>query len=180
MNKNKILIKRATAKDFHLLPDIETATAKLFKEFISDCVNLPPSPESYYHSLSEKSAVFIAYTDDNSVVGFIVVTTLDNQGHIAEVDVLPEYTRKGIGKNLINQAILWAKSNNYEWLTLTTFKNIPFNAPFYRKLGFIEFIPSENQPEIRETIKHEQQILGEILKNHPRIAMRINVNSWEI
>ena len=35
MNKNKILIKRATAKDFYLLPDIETAAAKLFKEFIS-------------------------------------------------------------------------------------------------------------------------------------------------
>ncbi|HEV7704019.1 MAG TPA: hypothetical protein VGO46_06980, partial [Gemmatimonadaceae bacterium] len=36
----------------------------------------------------------------------------------------------------------WAAIQGFEAVTLTTFRDVPFNRPFYARLGF-EVIPSE-------------------------------------
>ena len=86
-----------------------------------------------------------------------------------ELSVLTEYRRKGIGTKLVNHAIYWADINNYDYITLTTFKNIPFNAPFYKKFGFEEFLPDAKWQGLKSIREHEKKCGVEIL---PRIAMR--------
>ncbi|MGD9639269.1 MAG: GNAT family N-acetyltransferase [Alphaproteobacteria bacterium] len=173
-----ILIRTAEPNDFKFLPHIENEAANLFRSFVAVFDDsLPPAPESYYHSLPQCAEVFIATTQNNNIVGFVVVKTLDSQAYIAEIDVLPDYGHKGIGRKLLERAILWAQNHSYDYITLTTFKNIPFNAPFYRKLGFCEFTPDEKSSDLKKVIQNETEIFGDHLKENPRIAMKLNLRN---
>jgi GNAT superfamily N-acetyltransferase len=83
------------------------------------------------------------------VVGFAAGGIKDGLPYLAEIDVLPTHAGRGIGKALIAEVIRWARGLDATHLTLTTFRHLPFNAPFYARLGFEE-IPVERQgPEIR-------------------------------
>ena len=41
-----------------------------------------------------------------------------------------------IGSALVNTVLVWAKRQGYSVMALSTFRDIPWNAPFYSKLGF--------------------------------------------
>jgi 4-diphosphocytidyl-2-C-methyl-D-erythritol kinase len=55
---------------------------------------------------------------------------------IAEIDVLPEHGRQGIGAALLNHACAWARAAGYRQVELGTLADVPWNAPFYEKHGF--------------------------------------------
>ncbi len=52
-----------------------------------------------------------------------------------KLDVLPEHGRRGIGTALVRAVCDWAVSQGRS-LSLTTFKDLPWNQPFYERLGF--------------------------------------------
>ena len=54
-----------------------------------------------------------------------------------ENPVDPAHGRQGIGTRLVHTVIDWARSRRFENLTLMTFRHLPWNAPFYAKLGFV-------------------------------------------
>ena len=56
--------------------------------------------------------------------------------HLHELSVDPKHGRKGLGTRLIETITQFAKSSGFTGVTLSTFRDIPWNAPFYRKLGF--------------------------------------------
>ena len=43
---------------------------------------------------------------------------------------------QGTGRRLIEAAKDYARSSRLSFVTLTTFKNVPWNAPFYSRAGF--------------------------------------------
>ncbi|WP_370527577.1 hypothetical protein [Trichocoleus sp. FACHB-46] len=51
---------------------------------------------------------------------------------------------KGIGSALVNTVVVWTKGQCYSVMALSTFRDIPWNAPFYSKL---EFCPVD-EPEL--------------------------------
>jgi 4-diphosphocytidyl-2-C-methyl-D-erythritol kinase len=59
----------------------------------------------------------------------------DNAG-IAELDVLPDYSRRGIGGALLERACEWARAAGYRRVDLGTLPDVPWNMPFYAKHGF--------------------------------------------
>jgi GNAT superfamily N-acetyltransferase len=71
-------------------------------------------------------------------VGFVAACTLDGAGHVAELDVVPKHAGKKLGSRLIDTAADWARAKGCELLTLTTYRDIPWNAPYYARLGFRE------------------------------------------
>ena len=83
--------------------------------------------------------------------------------HLAEVDVLPSCGKKGIGASLVNSVCCWAEKKGFIYVTLTTFKHIPWNAPFYKKLGFRVLNTDEFSPDIafRVDKEHKQGLLKE-------------------
>ena len=85
--------------------------------------------------LSEE-LLFVSCDSHNHPVGFVGGYGVDNELHISEVNVAPEWQRNGIGWNLLIRILEEGKKRSYKRVTLTTDRLVPFNAPFYQKLGF--------------------------------------------
>jgi predicted N-acetyltransferase YhbS len=61
---------------------------------------------------------------------------VDNTLYLQQIDVEPEHGRRGIGTALVKTVCDWAKQQGYGIVSLSTFRDLPWNAPFYSKLGF--------------------------------------------
>ena len=62
----------------------------------------------------------------------------------------------------------WARSHGYGAVTLTTYRDVPWNAPFYERLGFS--VLDELTPELAWIRDHEKAIGDDDFG--PRLAMR--------
>lgn len=71
------------------------------------------------------------------MIGFVAGEITDDCLYIEEVDVLMERQKQGHGRRLMQVAIAWARRERLRAVTLTTFRSIPFNAPFYASMGFV-------------------------------------------
>jgi GNAT superfamily N-acetyltransferase len=75
--------------------------------------------------------------------------------HLEEIDVHPAHGRRGLGTRLVMEICNWATSAGYRSVTLTTFREIPWNMPFYARLGFEEIPSYELSPALLAVIKDE-------------------------
>lgn len=113
----------------------------------------------------------VVFASGDPAVGFVSVVLVDGDAHIAQLSVLPEVGRQGIGRSLLDEAIHWARYQGLVGVTLTTFRDVPWNAPFYAKVGFMEVInPTPGLAAIRKN-EHERGIdaMGS------RLAMRLAI-----
>jgi len=76
-------------------------------------------------------------------VGMIVASIRCGNGYIEELDVLPEHGRRGLGVRLLNRVCEWALENCCPAVDLSTFRDVPWNGPFYRKNGFRDLVVEE-------------------------------------
>jgi GNAT superfamily N-acetyltransferase len=89
-------------------------------------------------------------------VGFAHVIILESGlAHLEELDVLPDHGRRGLGSKLLEEVREWVKARAYQALTLTTFREPPFNMPFYRRRGFTECPPEALTVDLRNIVSHE-------------------------
>lgn len=75
------------------------------------------------------------------VVGFVHVLEVDEQAHLEQLAVDPSCGRRGIGSSLVEAACDWARVRGHGRLTLRTFAEVPWNAPFYARRGFRVIAP---------------------------------------
>jgi len=76
-------------------------------------------------------------------VGFATASIVDGLGHLDELSVLPRHGRRGLGRRLVEQVIGWAHRSDLRAVTLSTLKDVPWNEPFYRTMGFRVLEPNE-------------------------------------
>lgn len=172
-----IQIRPATERDFPCLLDVEGDAAQLFANFgLVAIAAFAPSPEDFYRSLPEESIVLVA-VDNVRIVGFSVGIVVDGQSYLREVSVRRSYAKQGIGKRLVQGVMQWAVAHGFHTMTLTTFRDLPFNGPFYNNLGFQEFIPDNAWPELCQ-IREKEKRGG--LEVSPRIAMRLHLVNLKI
>lgn len=101
-------------------------------------------------------------------IGYILLERLDGHAHIEQVTVHPAYARRGIGAALIDTAARWAEANGLHSLTLTTFADVPWNAPYYSRLGFRLAPESEWGAGMRRRVAREAE---HGLDSWPRVVM---------
>ena len=75
-------------------------------------------------------------------VAFMAARVAGERLHIEELDVQDGQHGKGLGKRLLQHAADWAKANGLIRLSLTTFRGIPWNAPYYARFGFRQDLTS--------------------------------------
>jgi ribosomal protein S18 acetylase RimI-like enzyme len=85
--------------------------------------------------LQAQGLVWLAH-DAERPIGFAVCEAFDDGLHLWELAVRREAQGRGVGRALIDAAIAEARRRGLPAVTLSTFREIPWNAPFYARLGF--------------------------------------------
>ncbi|MFI8417619.1 GNAT family N-acetyltransferase [Serratia sp. NPDC078593] len=149
-------IRLAQPQDIAPLMAIERSAAELFRSlpqwaFLADSEGL--SAEQHGEFIRQQSE-WLAQ-DGTAVVGFIAVQRHDDAWHIAELSVATDYQRRGIGRQLLAKVIDVARCASVPQLTLTTFRNVPWNAPYYCSLGFETIASTALSATLRSVMAHE-------------------------
>jgi GNAT superfamily N-acetyltransferase len=88
------------------------------------------------------------------------------------LSVVPDHGRQGHGTALLAQVAGYARRHNYAAVTLTTFTDIPFNAPYYAKHGYTMIADEDLGPELRALRNFEAE---HGLDPAKRVCMRLEV-----
>ena len=123
-------IRPATAADRTALAAVEQAADTLFEGVIT----LPSGTAD----LAAPGFVLVAVGRDDRPVGFVQVLELDARFHLEQLSVHPDAQRRGIGAALLDAAEQAVIARGGSVITLRTFADVPWNAPFYRSHGFVE------------------------------------------
>ena len=135
-----IVVRRGRDDDITAMQAVESTAGERFREIddprISARADDPPySSEGLARAIAERRA-WVAVDDDGSVIGFAVAWTVHGEGHLDELAVTPEHGRRGVGRALVDEVVAWTATQQMPSITLTTFRDVPWNAPYYEKLGF--------------------------------------------
>lgn len=134
----KITIRMADEKDIPHLQDIERSAARLFKQIPELAWLASGSVQTIerHRQLTKIGSNWVATDFSGKIAGFLSAEPLENDLHIWELSVDSSQQSQGVGTALLDYAIGQARIRALSRVTLTTFRHVPWNAPFYAKRGF--------------------------------------------
>jgi GNAT superfamily N-acetyltransferase len=162
-------ITRARRRDLAALPAIELAAAALLIGHAPASVLAETTAVADFDHARRDGRLWVARTAERPV-GFALVERLGRgHAHLEEVDVHPEHGRRGIGAALVRAVCAWARRSGQRQLTLTTFRDVAWNMPFYTRLGF-EAVPPGALPAALAALLRDEAARG--LDPARRVVMR--------
>ena len=140
------MIEIIHAREEHIpfIPEIELEAAS--QSSIEDLPEHLRSEAMPLHTLKtaqKQGLLWVAIENGNTPVGFVAAEIKGSYLHLLEIDVLPRVQRQGIGSLLLDKVIETAFFHNLQWVSLTTFSHLPWNAPWYEKRGFRKIAPEK-------------------------------------
>lgn len=137
MLKSGYTIRSARVEELTLLARIEQLAGGLFLDTpYSFLVDAELLPIDFVQQRFRAGQVWVAMDRQDSVVGYAITREVDDTLYLQQIDVEPEHGQRGLGYALVDTVCSWAKIHGYRVVSLSTFRDIPWNAPFYSKLGF--------------------------------------------
>lgn len=154
------------------LPDIERAAGAIFpEEDLPARMREQVLPVAFFEAAAQEGRLFVATEVARRLrVGFAVTTRVDGSIHLFELAVLPDHGRQGLGRALVETVVDRARELGDASVTLTTFRHLAWNAPFYMKLGFEMLDGGQIGPELMTCLEAETH---RGLDPAKRVAMRI-------
>lgn len=144
------------AADLEPIQGIETAAGELFRKLGMDAVaDDPPPTIDQLNAFLSSGTAWVATGNAGEPIAYILMRVCGSWAHIEQVTVHPHHARRGIGGALINYAEEYARELGLDGLSLTTFRNVPWNAPYYERLGFSPLPESEWSAELRAIVDDE-------------------------
>ena len=163
-------IRPATPAELPALQDIERAAGAPFRDLgmpeIAD--DEPPALDVLEH-YRRAGRCWVACDPRDRPVAYLLAEPVDGALHVEQVSVHPHAARRGVGRALLAHAADRAREEGLTSLTLTTFTEVPWNAPYYERLGFRPLPGSDLTPGLR-AIRATEAGLG--LDHWPRVCMR--------
>lgn len=170
-----ITIRSAQSDDAKALPAIEQSAALAFRA-IPDLAWLADgdttSPEQHRAPIAEGTC-WVAVNTLDEPLGFLSAAIEGDALHIQEIDVHLDWQGLGIGRALLQRAIDDARRRGLAAITLTTFRDIAWNAPFYSKSRFHILSAAEMDERLAGLLKAEA---ARGLPADRRCAMRLDLN----
>jgi GNAT superfamily N-acetyltransferase len=163
-------IRRARPDDLAALPAIERAAAAQFRDSAYPAMADADLASEQINLADEQ--VWLAVDQHDRPIAFAIAHPLDACMYLHELDVAPEYARRGIGRRLIEKAADWARDNGYPALTLSTFRSVPWNAPYYARLGF-RTLDETTLPPGLQAVRQAEAAAG--LPVAERVCMRLDL-----
>ncbi|MET0774552.1 MAG: GNAT family N-acetyltransferase [Pseudomonas mandelii] len=168
------IVRRAHFDDAAALPAIERSAAELFRcdpslAWLADAA----VPDAEHHQRAiEQEDVWVAQTVDGALMGFVSAVEIDNELHIQELSVSQYFQGRGAGRKLLLAAIEYARDRELDGLTLTTFRDVPWNEVFYQRMGFVTLGAAQLNPRLTAVLNNE---VAHGLPGERRCAMRLNL-----
>jgi GNAT superfamily N-acetyltransferase len=168
-------IRAARPLDLPLLVEIERDAGEMFRSLGMDSVaDDDPGSVADLASYAADERAFVAADAGERLLGYILLDVVDAAAHIEQVSVRPRYARQGIGRALIGRAVVWAREHRLRTLTLTTYVDVPWNGPYYERLGFRYISREEESPGLR-ALRDRERASG--LDAWPRACMTLDIAS---
>ncbi|UFQ18945.1 MULTISPECIES: GNAT family N-acetyltransferase [Streptomyces] len=172
-------IRPATAAELPALQDIERAAGEAFRALGMDAVaDDEPPTVAELERFRRAGGAWVAAGGTGAPLAYLLSEPLDEPTvtatasrceHIEQITVHPRAARRGIGRALIDHLAGRTLAEGGTALTLTTFADVPWNAPYYARIGFRPLTEAELTPALRKIRAHEAE-LG--LDRWPRLCMR--------
>jgi GNAT superfamily N-acetyltransferase len=163
-----VRIRAVRDDELPVLQEIERAAGECFRDIgmpeVADDEDFPLEVLAAYRRAGR---AWVAVSD--RPVAYLIADLVDGNLHVEQVSVHPDSARRGIGRALIDHAAEHAAAEGLRALTLTTFAEVPWNAPYYRRCGFRCLTEEELTPGLREVRDREAE---HGLDRWPRVCMR--------
>lgn len=151
-------IRPTLERDIQHLPDLERSAAQAFAGWptlawlaqgdVMDCVA--------HRAFVDAGGSWVAEDDNGCLAGFACARREGQALHLYEISVRQEVQGQGVGRRLLQQVADAARDAGLRELTLTTFANVPWNAPFYARFGFEVLDERLLSPRLREILANER------------------------
>lgn len=170
-----IVVRPSVLDDIPELRDVEVDAGQIFREVGLGAIADGDPPEAATLAAHVRDGTAWTAELDSAVVGYAIASAVDGEGHLDQVSVRRTAAGRGIGHLLIDAVCRWALTEGYEALTLTTFSEVPWNGPYYARLGF-QVLPADRWgPELAE-IRQRERLAG--IDVAPRVAMQLVLGHW--
>lgn len=154
-----VVIRPAVLDDVETIREVERRAGEQFRAIgmssVADAEVPPPALIAPFVVMGR------LWVDDHGdgPVAFVVASVVDDCAHILQVSVVPERRGERLGAALIDHVESWAKAEGWPALTLTTFRDVAWNRPYYERLGFSELRP-EPGTQLSDLMIHEANEFG--------------------
>ena len=173
MNTNRYSVRLARVEHLDMLSDIERAASALFpSDIITPELRVSVVPRAQLEAALTDGRLWTAVTQTGTPVGFAIALREPDAAFLHEIDVHPAHQRNGLGRRLIQEVIDWARANALPAVTLTTFEHVPWNAPFYSRLGFQKLAEQSLSDAMSARLRSERE---QGLRQ--RVAMRLGLEA---
>ncbi len=132
-----LAIRPARPDELGLLPELESAADTVFEP-----LGIGPLPGP--GTVEEFAGALVVLVAGEPPVGFCRIDGLDAGAHLEQICVHPDHAGNGIGRVLLRAGCAWAAEQGYAAVTLATYRDVPWNGPFYASEGFVERGPADD------------------------------------
>lgn len=164
-----LTLRPARAEDVAALQAIELDAAGAYAVLPETrfCLDLP-TRKAEEHKLARDQGLATVAEVGGRIIGFVLAVLKDGRAHILECAVSRQHQGRGYGRRMLAVVEAWAREVGSDEVTLTTFRDVPWNAPFYRSLGYQDIEISIARCELGKVIEDEKRA-G--CHQAPRVAM---------
>ncbi|MGF1592125.1 MAG: GNAT family N-acetyltransferase [Kiloniellaceae bacterium] len=143
-------VRLAEAADVPLLGAVERAAASRFTTVgLERIAEGRPTDEAEYLKAVAAGCLWVVEVAGGPVIGLAIAGRLDGEGYLAEISVHPDHAGRRLAARMIAAVEDWAAGLGCRRLYLTTFREVPWNRPYYLRLGFAEVEEAEVGAELR-------------------------------
>ncbi|MGC5019640.1 GNAT family N-acetyltransferase [Micromonospora sp. DT47] len=163
-------IRTAKADELADLQRIEVASGAPFRDIgMVEIADAPPLALEVFAACQRAGRVWVVVDAGDRPIAFAVADLVDDCVHVQQISVHPDHARRGVGRRLLDHVAGWAAARKLPALTLTTFRSVPWNAPYYARCGFVALSSADLTAGLAEVLAAEAA-MG--LDPADRVAMR--------
>ena len=156
------MIRRPHPHEIKLLPQIENeADLRYRRAGLGRVVDMPPAGLASLEAGRRENRLWVAVSPLNRPVGFALMKLPAGTAWLDQLSVLNRWQGHGYGSALVERVATAARRLGYPTLHLSTYRDVPWNAPYYERRGFEE-MPRGEWPHV-----FRMQAMQENRRGHP-------------
>ena len=149
-------VRGARTDDLPRLQEIEVASGALFVGVgLQSVAEDEPAPIPVLARYQAAGTAWVSVDGADRPVGYALALEVDGVAHLEQLSVEPSAGRQGRGGELLEVVTAWAAGRGSPGVTLSTFLDVPWNAPYYERFGFVVLREEELTPGLLALRDHE-------------------------